>query len=129
MSMASDSLSVELRQFVANYLTSVEQLEVLCLLSENPGKAFSAPEAFRSIQSSEKSVADCLEAFRGAGLVVSDTPGTYRFAPREQQQAQLVAELAKTYRERRVSVIECIYRKPPGLIQEFAEAFRLRKEK
>ena len=102
---------------------------MLCILSEAREKRWSVAEVFRIIQSSEKSTIHCLEALRETGLVASENPGNYRFSPRDQAMAELAVELAKTYRERRVSVIEFIYRKPTDPIQDFAEAFRLWKDK
>jgi hypothetical protein len=130
--MASDSvhpIPAELRQFIAEHVHSVEQLEILILLSENATKAWSVSEVFRQIQSSEKSVLHCLEEFRRAGLANLNAAGLYSFVLREGSLARIVPALAQAYRERRVSIIECIYKKPHDPIQNFADAFRLRKEK
>jgi hypothetical protein len=40
-----------------------------------------------------------------------------------------VAQLAKDYAERRVSVITLIFSKPVDKLRTFADAFRLRKDK
>jgi hypothetical protein len=127
--MAANSLSPELRHFIGTYVHSVEQLEVLRLLSENPAKWWTVPEVYRQIQSSEKSVGECLESFQSAGLLDYQPASGYLFSPRKSAETQRIAELVKAYHERRVSVIECIYRKPADAIQDFADAFRLRKEK
>jgi hypothetical protein len=130
--MAADSdhpIPAELRQFIAEHVHSIEQLEILILLGENSTKAWSVSEVFRQIQSSEKSVLNCLEEFRRAGLANSNGAGLYNFLARDGPLAGTVPALAKAYRERRVSIIECIYEKPRNPIQNFADAFRLRKEK
>lgn len=130
--MAADSahpIPPELRQFIAEHIHSIEQLEVLILLSGNASKSWSVAEVFRQIQSSEKSILECLENFRTAGLATVTSEGLYSFSPREVVLCKIVSALAHAYRERRVSVIECIYEKTQDPIQNFAEAFRLRKEK
>ena len=127
--MASNPIPSDLRRFIAKHISSVEQLEVLCLLSRKPDKSWTVPEVLREIQSSEKSVAECLETFRLNGLAVGSPETGYRFAPAEEELVARTAELVKAYHERRVSVIETIYAKPTDSIQDFAEAFRLRKEK
>ena len=86
-------------------------------------------EVFREIQSSEKSVAECLERFLKAELLVSDSPGMYRCAPRDPNLANAMTELAAAYRERRVTITELIYGKPAGRLQDFSDAFKFRKEK
>ena len=65
------------------------------------------------------------------GLLEGDnaSPPRFRFAPRNPATAALVQQLATDYADRRVSVIELIYAKPPDPIQSFADAFRLRKER
>jgi hypothetical protein len=127
--VAANSITPELQRFIAKYIRSVEALEVLCLLHEDPTKTWRVPEVLHRIQSSANSVAGCLEEFRLAGLLTKDAEEHYRFAPGEKDFVERVPMLAKTYRERRVSVIECIYAKPSDPIQDFANAFRLRKEK
>lgn len=121
-------ISLELRRFIAEHIRSVEQLEVLILLADQTTRLWTVSEVLRRIQSSEKSVSDCLEYFRNAGLLTVTSVGAYSFSPSDSSLGALVQALAKTYRERRVSVIECIYKRSTP-IQDFADAFRLRKEK
>jgi hypothetical protein len=129
--MSADSahpLSVEIREFIAQHIHSVEQLEVLCLFVENSEKSWTAAEVFRRVQSSEKSIGDCIETFRSAALL-EVMPEGYRFSRTKDVRTETARLLAQSYRERRVSVIECIYKRPSDPIQDFADAFRLRKEK
>jgi sugar phosphate isomerase/epimerase len=123
----SDRTTV-LHQFIARYIGSVEQLEILSLVSSAPGKTWSVAEVFRVIQSSEASVAECLKRFAEHGFLTVESGGGHRFAPNTTDLAECVAELTKAYRERRVSIIEMIYRRPEDPIKNFAEAFRFRKE-
>src|ERR1043166_4426279 len=95
----------------------------LCFVVEKPGKWWTSAEVFRQVQSSEKSVLDCLETFQSAGLLEVGPDG-YRFFQNKNERTGTATTLARTYRERRVSVIECIYKKPPDPIQDFADAFR-----
>jgi len=125
----NESLSSELRTFIGEYVHSVEQLEILCLFSEGGPKARTLSEVFRVIQSSEQSVARCLDAFCRNQLLVSRNSGSYEFAPGKTGQGEMVAALTKAYRERRVAVIEAIYQRPGDTIQDFADAFKLRKDK
>jgi DNA-binding IclR family transcriptional regulator len=123
------SLTPGLRKFIAQYLRTVEQVEILCILSSRPTRGWTVAEVFRPIQSSEKSVTDCLENFRENDLMALEPDGRYRLAPKTLELAEFVSELAAAYRERRVAVIETIHGKSTDTIQDFANAFKLRKEK
>ena len=114
-------------QFTARYVESLEQLEILCLLSRERDKQWSAKELFHIVQSSEKSVAACLEAFHANGLVAREASGLFRFRPARPELERSAQALCQAYHERRVSVIEMIYRKPGQTVQAFADAFRIRK--
>jgi hypothetical protein len=123
-----DGLKSEVQQFIVRYFRSVEQLEVLSVLISNSRQSWSVREVFRKIQSSEKSISDCLEYFAREGLVIAEAGGTYRFEANSQF-APLALEFSQAYRERPVTIIELIYRTPSQQIQSFSDAFKLRKEK
>ena len=127
--MTENPIPIELRRFIAGTIHSVEQLEILCLLVEDPSKTWSPVDAFRRIQSTEKSVFNGLVHFERQGLAQIDSQGEFRFSPKTTELHDLALGLVKTYRERRVAVIESIYKKAGDPLQHFADAFRLRKEK
>jgi hypothetical protein len=127
--MAENPISPGLRHFIASNIQSVEQLEILCLLAEDSSRPWSIADAYRRILSTEKSVADGLQYFCERGFLSADAHGEFRFTPKTSDLNATIHELVKTYRERRVAVIESIYQKSSGSAQNFAEAFRLRKEK
>jgi hypothetical protein len=106
----------------------VEQVEILTLLSGEPVRPWTAAEVFRKVQSSERSVVESLAGFCKGELLSCEPAGTYRFAPKDPDAGKLVKELAAAYRERRVTVIEAIYGKGSDPLQDFSDAFRLKKE-
>jgi DNA-binding MarR family transcriptional regulator len=101
--------SSDLLQFIEQHIQSVEQLEILCLLSENSSRVWSVDEVLRHIQSTQKSVAQCLEKFFQAGLV-SRSNGLYQFSRDENSLTTSALKLVAAYRARRVATIEAIYR-------------------
>jgi predicted transcriptional regulator len=121
--VSTRSASVDLQKFVAQHVHSVEQMEILCVLCDDAQKCWSVAEIFRQVQSSEKSISDCLKKLTANGIVTQTTDG-YRLAA---DKIPLVSELAEAYRKRRVMIIELIY-KPTAPIEDFAEAFRLKKK-
>jgi hypothetical protein len=127
--MAENPISTGLRNFITGNIQSVEHLEILCLLAEDPSRSWSVAEVYRHILSTEKSVAEGLQYFSARGFLTADAGGEFRFTPKTSDLNVLTQELVKSYRERRVAVIESIYKKSGDSAQHFAEAFRLRKEK
>jgi hypothetical protein len=100
--------------FIGRYIHSVEQLEILSLLSRTPEQAWSVNAIFQVIRSSESSIEECLRRFVLDGLAVKDPSGMYRFDVRERKMAHLVAETVTAYRERPVAVISLVYRAGPS---------------
>lgn len=126
--MEENPISSRLRQFIGNHIKSVEQLEILCLLAGEPSRSWSVAETYRNILSTERSVQEGLQHFVAHELFVGDNNGSFRFSPKSLDLNTTALDLIKTYRERRVAVIEMIYKKPAESAQQFADAFRLRKE-
>lgn len=126
--MADTTLSRDLRNFIAGHIQSVEHLEILCLLAQEPGKAWTVADTYRRIQSTERSVQEGLQYFVARELLAADPNGAFRFLPKTAALNTSVLELVKAYRERRVAVIETIYKKPIESVQHFADAFRIRKD-
>ncbi|HEU4698292.1 MAG TPA: hypothetical protein VFS40_03880 [Gemmatimonadales bacterium] len=123
----------EIDRFLAACIGSVEELELLLLLQEDPTRAWTADEAARALYSNPGSIAHRLARLhRSCLLVTEEGPGghaRYRFAPEDAPTTALVARLARIYRERRVAVITLLASRPLENIRAFTDAFRLgRKE-
>lgn len=118
----------EVLEFISEHIASMEQLEVLLLLSSQPDRDWTAESVFAEIQSSLPSVQQRLHEFVNKGLLVQPEPTLFRYSPRTTALGNAVRALAATYKEKRVKVIELIYRKPVDEVQSFADAFKLRKD-
>ena len=127
--MMDKPISSNLRQFIASHIHSVEHLDILCLLAENPSRDWSVRDAHQNIQSTEKSVQEGLYHFVGCDLLAKNKDGTFRFAPGSTDLNSAAVELIKTYRERRVSVIEAIYRKQKEPVQQSEDTSRFKRKK
>ena len=109
----------------------MEQVEILLLLSSNPDKAWSARSVYEVVKSNPASVEARLQEFSARGILKEETSPEvrYRFLPDLQGIQEVVKELREAYKERPVKVVQAIYSKPPDSVQEFARAFRVRKDK
>jgi hypothetical protein len=122
--------SEELQKFIATEITSLEQLEILLLLSGNPHRWWSAQSVYDVVKSSPASVEDRLKTFAERSILNRDPEkeDRYQFSPTEEKLWRIVSELRDAYKERSVKVVQAIYAKPPDPMTEFARAFRIRKE-
>jgi GTP-binding protein EngB required for normal cell division len=127
--VALNPITQKAQQFIAQYIQSIEQLEIFLTLGNGGDRSWSVEEVFRKIQSNEKSISDCLRYFVKEGLAVLEKEDQYRISRESPNLVAIASELQKAYRERQVTIIEMIYKKPPSQIQNFADAFRLRKDK
>jgi hypothetical protein len=126
--MSEAAIPLEVQQFVNRYILSVEQLEILLLLSAEPDRAWSVTEIYQAIKSNEQSIVERLQSFRQDGLV-TETEGKYRFNSISPAVGETVSQLRRIYRERSVALIELIYKDSARQMRHFAEAFKFKKEK
>lgn len=124
-------LSDAVQRFVATHVSSIELLEVLLLLRQHEGREWRAADVAREIGSSLMSIRDRLASLAARRIIAQregDDDLWYRYAP-EGEARRLIDDLAKAYKERRLSVIDLIYaRSSPSDIETFSDAFRFRKK-
>lgn len=112
--MTSAPIPEGIRKFLDAYIPSVEQLEVLLLLLENPTQEWRANDVSRTLYRHPESAGRRLDALVRHGLVTK-TDGSerrYRYDPATRMLDQTVRQLARSYNERRVTIITLIYSKP-----------------
>jgi hypothetical protein len=128
----STSIPPRVRQFIADHIDSVMQLEMLLLVAAQPQRAWTAKDLADLLRIDPAWVDSQLRAMAAGGLVTEQAdppPPAFRFEPRSAELSQAVDELARTYADRRVTVIGLIFAKPIDKIRSFADAFRIRKDK
>jgi hypothetical protein len=116
------------RDFIARHIRSVEQLEILLLITRQPDVAWSIQSVYDSILSTPQSVERWLEELARAGLVekAAGPPATYRSGTNKSLRGE-VALLDQLYRTASVRVIEAIYKRDTSAAQSFADAFKIKK--
>lgn len=127
--MTETGIPNEVLEFISDHIASMEQIEVLLLLSSRPEQEWTVEKVFGQIQSSPASVLVRLREFCDRGLLIEKPNQLYQYSPRNEKLAHAVRLLALTYKERRIKIIELIYRQPTDSVQSFADAFKLRKDK
>lgn len=107
-------------------IESVGQLEVLLLLSRASGP-LTADAVARELRIDPAGAEQQLQQLVRRGLVAGSQSG-FVYAPATPELAAAMADLARLYADRRVTVISLIYSKPPDALRSFADAFRIRKD-
>ena len=109
-------------------IRSLDQLEVLLLVSALPDREWSAEAVDSVIRSNPESVYRWLEGFVQSGILSrAEGTGCTKISPIKDQLAQSVATLGATYKMSRHRIIELIYSGQPSALKSFSEAFRFRK--
>jgi hypothetical protein len=123
------SLSNDAREFLRAHIQSLEQLEILAILRSDPEREWTAAAIYERILSSERSIAGRLSQFVDSGLVsTSDSsPPAFRYAPRDPVLDRGAEATLQAYRDRRVLVIETIFRPESDPAQSFSDAFRFKQ--
>ena len=76
------SITEEVRRFIATHITSLEQLEVLLLVSALPDREWSADAVYQVVKTNPALVTQRLEEFAQRGMMIrSGEPPIYRYAP------------------------------------------------
>jgi hypothetical protein len=124
--MAED-LPQDVKQFIAQHIESLAQLEVLLYLRENAKRPVHPGEiASRLGFVSEMASAILADLTRQDFAVKADA--SFRFHPGSEEARGLIETVAEMYRTRRLAVTTEIYSRPLEKVRTLAEAFRLRKE-
>ena len=112
-------------QFIREHLRSVWALELLLLLKRDPERCWSVEELVGDLRASHGLVADNLLALEGAGLVIPDDRGGFRYRPAAPTLAQIGDQLEAAYRAKPVTVIRWISA-PTERLQSLADAFKFK---
>lgn len=121
----------EVARFIADHITSVEQLEILLLLRSAPGEEWSARKVCEAIRTSEHSAARRLADLEAGGLIVarSASERLYRYCPSSEVLAEAIDRLASAYAELRYKVLDAIFSNPISNLHVYANGFRFRKDR
>jgi hypothetical protein len=128
--MSEDLIPQSVCLFIEKNIDSIAELEALLLIQRDPRKDW-APEllAERLYISLEKTE-EAMSRLHSIGLigVKKGNPVTYRYEPSSPELEQVVGEIVDAYSKYLIPVTNLIHSKPQSRVQQFADAFRLRKK-
>lgn len=127
----AEPLPEDVVRFLDSNVESIDQLEILRVLGEDPSREWAAAAIAREIQAPAAATSAHLAALRARGLLAAETRGSDLVCRHGPTGADLVDPLLRVlqlYRERPVSMIKHVYARAGDPLRAFADAFRLRKE-
>jgi hypothetical protein len=124
--VSEDVIPADLRSFIARYIDSVADLEALLLLRSDPARKWTLSAIAQRLYVGESETSAALSRLCADGLA-AHADGFFRYdcSP---VLAPLVDRLEEAYRRQLIPVTNLIHAKPDR-IQQFADAFRLMKDR
>jgi hypothetical protein len=122
------SVPEDLRRFILTSVPSVPFIEALLIFRDAGGAAISLDLLARRLYVGELQAAEVVAALRAARIVDQLPDGTgHRYAP-DAAILPMLDELARLYRSHLVEVTALIHSRTGRMAQQFADAFKLRKD-
>lgn len=121
----------DLRRFVLTSIPSVPFLEALLLLRANPTQLWHGDSLAQRLYVRERVAQALLEELFKAGMVApcpGSAPGCYTYQPCSRQLGERIDALADLYARHLVEVTHLIHSSLDRKAQQFADAFKLRKD-
>jgi hypothetical protein len=125
-----DVIPEDVKRFLADYIDSIAELEILMFLREHPDQSWLCRTVADQIYSSEEFTADLLVRLSRKGLLTADgmSPASFRYGTSNQEVARLLDQLAEVYAKYLVPVTNLVHKKSRRNLEGFAEAFKFKKE-
>lgn len=125
--MPENSIPPDIYNFLIGHIDSIGAIEALLLLCRNQDQPWAPAEVGKRLYISAAEAQGLLNRLHDDGLIQGDG-GAFRFRPANPDQEELMKRLADTYQSHLVTVTKIIHSKPMR-IREFANAFKLRKNR
>jgi hypothetical protein len=125
-----DPLPDDVRQFLESSIDSLEQLETLRVLGEDPAKEWPVDELSRQIQSTTDQTPKDLSILEGRGMlrcVRREGRVLCSFGPKSSDLESQIHRLLELYLQRPVTMIRMLYERKANVLRDFSDAFRFRK--
>jgi predicted ArsR family transcriptional regulator len=127
--MSSDFIPEDVEQFILKRITSVAQLEALLLLRSNDQVDWSVDAVAKRLYVRGKLAREILRRLMEEGFLIAGSGRSlYRYQPTTSELREIVDRLAESYSKHLLPITNIIHSKPQTRVQEFADAFKLRKD-
>jgi hypothetical protein len=128
MTKDADVLGPEIRRFISSNVDSVATLEILLFFMKEREKEWTAKQVSTELRSSLPVIDMRINHLVGKGFLSKGTSNvSFKYEPGSGDIARLLEQLSRLYCQYKLRIIEQIY-SPRQAIQEFADAFKLKRE-
>jgi hypothetical protein len=124
--VVSEEIPEEVKQFVFEYIDSVELLEVLLFLRSHSDREWSSNQISKELRSSSASVIHRLHFLKSLNLIEERSPDVFTYATHNFE--TLITSLAESYKIRPHAIQQIIF-SPMKKAKQFANAFMLSNPK
>lgn len=126
----TDVIPGDAKQFILKNIDSIAQWEGLLLMRASPDKRWDANTFARDLYIAPDEAARLLRQLHGQGFLEADASSSdlYRYHPSDPESDAMIARVAELYALYLIPITRLIHAKPKTRIQEFADAFRIRKD-
>lgn len=128
--MPREPIPEDLRRFILTTIPSVPFVEAMLIYMAAHGAAVETTLLAQRLYVSARSAEDIARQLRDARMIeqVPGEAGQHRFAPQTGELAAYLGQLAMFYRTNLVDVTDLIHSRTARRAQQFADAFKLRKD-
>ncbi|HVK56816.1 MAG TPA: hypothetical protein VM532_17535 [Burkholderiales bacterium] len=126
-SMVDNPIPPDIQEFILKHIDSISHMEALLLLWRSPDVSWDIGSITQRLYVTEKNARAVLTRLHGLGLV-AESNETYRYQPSLENAEAMIDRLAQLYATHLIPITNLIHSKPSRRIQEFADAFNLRKD-
>jgi Mn-dependent DtxR family transcriptional regulator len=129
--MSRSELPDDIRRFILTSVPSVPYLEAILLLRADPDALWDVRRVAARLYVAERQASEVLTALAAAGIADSEDHGDtalFRYAPATAELRDRLDALAHAYSANLVGMTDLIHSRIDKRAQQFADAFRLRKD-
>lgn len=120
----------DVKRYVLISIPSVPYLEAMLLLRDDRTHSWNSKQVAQRLYMGEKAAADLLAQLDEAGIVtaIAQDPPLYCYEPANEELARMIDLLAAAYARNLVGITNLIHSKTSKKAQQFADAFKWKKE-
>jgi hypothetical protein len=128
--MGESLIPNDVQVFLLTRIDSIAHLEALLLLRTDPALVWNVDMLAKRLYISPQETIGVLERLRADGFVIipEGLSQSYQYQPASSELAHMVNRVAELYATYLIPVTNLIHTKPRTRVQEFADAFKLRKD-
>jgi len=128
--MTGGSIPEDVAELLLNRIDSIGQLEALLLLRRSPDVEWTSGALSQRLYIAEPEAANLLARLAADGFLLTGgaKPVVYQYRAHSGELAALVDRIAELYRTHLIPITNLIHNKPRMRIQQFADAFKLKKK-